>query len=103
VLSRRFIVLATPPQVPAPPAPSHIAASSFSSAISYWRRNAIDLPLALLLLGGGVLGTIAGGALVTLLRRLGQLDVTIGLSYVVLLTAVGTTLVAESLRTIIRE
>jgi uncharacterized protein len=42
-------------------------------------------------------------ALFTLLRRLGQLDVTIGLSYVVLLTAVGTTLAAESLRAIIRE
>jgi uncharacterized membrane protein YfcA len=83
--------------------PSHIAASSFSSAISYWRRNAIDLPLALMLLVGGVLGTIAGVALFTLLRRLGQLDITIGLSYVLLLTAVGSTLAAESLRAIIRE
>ena len=29
---------------------SHIAASSFSGALSYWRRRALDLPLAFLLL-----------------------------------------------------
>jgi uncharacterized membrane protein YfcA len=98
-----LIFLGIPPAVSVATVPSHIAASSFSSAISYWRRNAIDLPLALMLLVGGVLGTIAGVALFTLLRRLGQLDVTIGLSYVLLLTAVGSTLAAESLRAIIRE
>jgi len=31
---------------------SHIAASSFSGAISYWRRRAIDPVLALILLCG---------------------------------------------------
>jgi uncharacterized membrane protein YfcA len=98
-----LIFLGISPAVAVATVPSHIAASSFSSAISYWRRNAIDLPLALMLLVGGVLGTSAGVALFTLLRRLGQLDVTIGLSYVVLLTGVGSMLAAESLRTIIRE
>jgi uncharacterized membrane protein YfcA len=98
-----LIFLGIPPAVSVATVPSHIAASSFSSAISYWRRNAIDLPLALMLLVGGVLGTVAGVALFTLLRRLGQLDVTIGLSYVLLLTVVGSTLAAESLRAIIRE
>src|SRR5437762_3325387 len=32
---------------------SHIAASSFSGALSYWRRRAIDPALALVLLSGG--------------------------------------------------
>jgi uncharacterized membrane protein YfcA len=103
LLTPLLIFLGIPPAVSVATVPSHIAASSFSSAISYWRRNAIDLPLALMLLIGGVLGTVAGVALFTLLRRLGQLDITIGLSYVLLLTAVGSTLAAESLRAIIRE
>jgi uncharacterized membrane protein YfcA len=98
-----LIFLGISPSVAVATVPSHIAASSFSSAISYWRRKAIDLPLALTLLVGGVLGTIAGVALFTLLRRIGQLDVTIGLSYVLLLTGVGSILAAESLRAIIRE
>jgi uncharacterized protein len=98
-----LIFLGIPPSVAVATVPSHIAASSFSSAISYWRRNAIDMPLALMLLVGGILGTVAGVALFTLLRRLGQLDITIGLSYVALLTSVGIMLSVESLRAIIRE
>ena len=39
---------------------SHIAASSFSGAISYWRRRAIDPALALVLLSGGTIGTALG-------------------------------------------
>jgi uncharacterized membrane protein YfcA len=97
-----LIFLGISPAVAVATVPSHIASSSFSSSISYWRRNAIDLPLALMLLAGGVLGTGAGVALFTLLRRLGQLDVTIGLSYVVMLTGVGAMLSAESLRAIMR-
>jgi uncharacterized membrane protein YfcA len=103
LLTPLLIFLGISPSVAVATVPSHIAASSFSSAISYWRRNAIDMPLAMMLLVGGVLGTVAGVALFTLLRQLGQLDITIGVSYVVLLTGVGGTLAAESLRAIIRE
>src|SRR3982075_1542059 len=47
---------------------SHIAASSFSGALSYWRRRAIDPLLALVLLSGGTIGTALGGWAFTLLR-----------------------------------
>ena len=47
---------------------SHIAASSFSGALTYWRRRAIDPALAGVLLCGGVIGTAAGVWLFTLLR-----------------------------------
>src|ERR1700704_3791710 len=68
---------------------THIAASSFSGALAYWRRRALDPALAGLLLSGGILGTIGGVALFSLLRSLGQLDITIGVSYVILLGVVG--------------
>src|SRR5229473_2048528 len=57
---------------------SHIAASSFSGAISYWRRRAIDPALALVLLSGGIVGTALGVWTFTLLRSLGQLDLMFG-------------------------
>jgi uncharacterized membrane protein YfcA len=82
---------------------SHVAASSMSGAMSYWRRNAIDLALALMLLAGGILGTAAGVWLFTVLRSLDQLDLTIAVSYVALLTIVGSLMVAESIRAIVRE
>jgi uncharacterized protein len=82
---------------------SHVAASSMSGAMAYWRRNAVDLALALMLLAGGILGTAAGVWLFTLLRSLDQLDLTIALSYVALLTVVGGLMINESVRAIIRE
>jgi len=81
---------------------SHIAASSFSGAISYWRRRALDPALASMLLLGGLTGTTAGVLLFTLLRALGQLDLTIGLSYLFLLGGVGAMMIVESVRAIIR-
>ena len=81
---------------------SHIAASSFSGAISYWRRRALDPTLALMLLIGGLIGTTAGVWLFTLLRSLGQLDLTIGLSYLILLGGVGAMMIVESVRAIMR-
>ncbi len=81
---------------------SHIAASSFSGALSYWRRRAIDPALAAVLLCGGVIGTAAGVWLFTLLRAVGQLDLMISLSYVVLLTSVGGLMLWESSRAILR-
>jgi hypothetical protein len=81
---------------------SHVAASSFSGAINYWRRRALDVTLALMLLVAGLIGTTAGVWLFTLLRQLGQLDLTISLSYLVLLSTVGTMMIVESVRAILR-
>ena len=56
-----------------------------------------------MLLAGGILGTAVGVWLFTVLRALGQLDLTIGVSYVVLLSAVGGLMINESVRAIVRE
>jgi hypothetical protein len=97
-----LIFLGVTPAVAVATVSSHIAASSCSGAINYWRRRAIDLPLASMLLAGGVVGTALGVWLFTLLRSIGQLDITIGLSYVLLLGAVGALMVTESVRAILR-
>jgi uncharacterized membrane protein YfcA len=81
---------------------SHVAASSFSGAISYWRRRALDPALAMMLLVAGLIGTTAGVWLFTLLRQLGQLDLTISLSYLILLGIVGGMMITESVRAILR-
>src|ERR1700750_2789549 len=81
---------------------SHIAASSFSGALSYLRKRAIDPALALVLLSGGIVGTALGVWTFTLLRSLGQLDLLIALSYVILLTTVGGLMFWEGLRAMLR-
>jgi uncharacterized membrane protein YfcA len=98
-----LIFLGVSPAVSVATVSSHIAASSFSGAITYWRRRALDLTLAAMLLAGGIFGTAAGVALFTYLRALGQLDLVISLSYVILLGSVGGLMVTEGVRAIIRS
>lgn len=98
-----LIFIGISPAVAVASVASHIAASSFSGAIFYWRRRALDLALASMLLVGGIIGTIGGVLLFALLRSLGQLNVTIALSYVALLGIVGTMMLSESARSIRRS
>src|SRR6185436_10260319 len=65
-----LIFIGVPPAVAVATVTSHISASSFSGAISYWRKRALDLQLAGILLAGGALGTGAGVWLFTKLRSL---------------------------------
>jgi len=97
-----LIFIGVSPAVAVATVSSHIAASSFSGALLYWRRRAIDLALAFMLLVGGLVGTAMGVWLFTLLRAIGQLDLTISLSYVFLLGSVGGLMILESVRAIVR-
>jgi uncharacterized membrane protein YfcA len=102
LLTPLLIFIGITPAVAVASVTGHIAASSFSGALSYWRRRAIDPALAFVLLIGGMTGTVAGVSLFTLLRSYGQLDLTIALSYVVLLSGVGGAMLWESVGAIIR-
>lgn len=97
-----LIFLGISPAVAVASVTTHIAASSLSGALTYWRRRALDLGLALMLLVGGFVGTIGGVWLFGVLRRLGQLDLAIGVSYLTLLTTVGALMIAEGLRAMLR-
>ena len=97
-----LIFLGISPGVAVATVASHITASSFSGALSHWRRRAVDIPMAFMLLSGGFVGTASGVWLFTKLRAIGQLDLLISLSYLIMLSAVGVLMLAESVRAIIR-
>lgn len=75
---------------------AQVVASSTSGALSYWRRKQIDWKLAVWLLAGGMFGSWVGVWIFAALRRLGQLDLVIGLCYVVFLGFIGGFMVIES-------
>ncbi len=97
-----LILTGIPPAVAVASVPSHMAASSLAGAISYWRKKLVDIGLALVLLSGGILGTAVGVWIFSVLRRAGQLDLMVNLSYVVLLGIVGGLMLTESVRAILR-
>jgi uncharacterized membrane protein YfcA len=98
-----LIFIGVSPAVAVATVSTHIAASSMSGAVSYWRRRAVDLALAMMLLVGGIVGTQGGVWLFTWLRTVGQLDITIGIAYVLLLTSVGAMMVADGARAMLRQ
>ncbi len=98
-----LILVGIPPAVAVASVPSHMAASSIAATIAYWRKRLVDTGLGLVLLSGGLLGTAAGVWVFSLLRRLGQLDLIINLSYIVLLSIVGALMIFESVRALWRS
>jgi uncharacterized membrane protein YfcA len=79
---------------------SHITASSMSGALAQWRKRAIDFTMAGVMLGGGVAGTLFGVWLFALMRRQGQMDLIVALSYVIMLGSIGVIMLRESLATL---
>jgi uncharacterized protein len=94
-----LIFMGVPPAIAVATGSAQIAASSTTGTLAYWRRQALDLRLGTLLLAGGMVGTLIGVWAFGALRRLGQLDLVIVLSYVTLLFSVGGLMLVESIKT----
>ncbi len=81
---------------------AQVTAASFSGALTYYRRGALDVRLGLVLTAGGLMGAALGVAAFDLLQRLGQLDVVIALAYVFFLGTVGSLMFWESISALLR-
>jgi uncharacterized protein len=79
---------------------SHVTASSMSGALAQWRKGAIDFTMAGVMVAGGLVGTLLGVWLFALMRRQGQMDLIVSLTYVIMLGSIGTIMLRESLTTL---
>jgi len=98
-----LIMLGVPPTVAVATGTLQITAASISGSFTHWRRGTLDPMLSLCMMGGGLLGAIAGNRSFVLLKSLGQIDLVISLAYVILLGSMGALMTAESLRAILRR
>ncbi|WGD30347.1 sulfite exporter TauE/SafE family protein [Ancylobacter sp. WKF20] len=98
-----LIFLGVSPAVAVASVSTHMAASSFSGTLNYLRRKQVDTQLGFVLLIGGLTGTLGGVLTFMMLRRFGQLDLVIAVSYIALLSTIGTLMVVESLRALTRR
>lgn len=80
-----------------------VVAASTSGALSYYRRNQIDLHLALYLVLSSIIGAIGGVATFQVLRASGQLDLMVSVGFLVLLGSVGTLMLVEAIRSILKR
>ena len=77
---------------------SHLTASSMSGAIAQWRKRAVDLKMAGVMLAGGLAGSVTGVWIFAVLRKAGQIDLMVSAGYVILLGTVGGLMLNESVR-----
>ena len=98
-----LIFMGISPAVAVATSASQIAASSMTGSLMYWRRKALDFKLGMVLLAGGLCGTLLGVAFFNQMRKLGQLETVIALSYVTLLGGIGGLMLVESLRAILKR
>ena len=98
-----LIFIGIPPAVAVATEAAQIAASSMTGALAYWRRRALDVKLGTVLLVGGIIGTVLGVAFFNAMRRLGQLELVIVLSYITLLGGVGGLMLVESVRAMLSQ
>jgi uncharacterized protein len=101
LLTPLLIFSGIPPAVAVASTTAQVVASSSSAALSYWRRELIDLKLAGVLVIAGVIGSSIGVTIFGILRRLGQLDLLISVGYVTFLGLVGGLMLLESVRSIL--
>jgi uncharacterized membrane protein YfcA len=99
IMTPLLIFLGIPPAIAVGTGASQVVASSVTSAVGHWRRDNVDVKMGLLLIGGGIVGSTTGVFVQTILRNLGQLDLVISLTYVVVLGVIGTLMLIESVNT----
>jgi uncharacterized membrane protein YfcA len=95
-----LIFYGIPPAVAVASSATQITGSSVSGALAYWQRGQVDLKMGAVLVAGGVAGAGAGQILFRQLQKIGQIDVTINIIYVVFLGAIGTLMLREALTTL---
>lgn len=103
LLTPLLIFSGVPSSVAVASVTGQVVAASTSGALSYYRRGQIDLHMALYLVLSGVLGAFGGVATFQVLRAAGQLDLVISLGFLILLGFVGTLMLIEAARAIIKR
>lgn len=97
-----LVLLGIPIDVAVASGAAQAVATSISGTIAQWERGTVDQKMAALLLAGSFVGSLIGVQLLVALKATGQMDLVVSASYVLLLGVLGTLLLAEGARAIVR-
>src|SRR3954454_2576272 len=95
-----LIFYGIPPTVAVASATTQITGASVSGVMAHIRRGGVDMKMGGVMIVGGLFGSFVGAALFRLLLSTGQIDVVIGLMYVLILFSIGALMLKDSLVTL---
>ena len=95
-----LIFYGIPPTVAVASAATQITGASVAGVMVHMRRGGVDPKMGGVMIAGGLLGSIIGAAMFRLLQSSGQIDVVIGLLYVLILGWIGGLMLLDSLKSL---
>ncbi|MEJ2368546.1 MAG: sulfite exporter TauE/SafE family protein [Acidobacteriota bacterium] len=98
LLTPILMMVGIPPTVAAASDSCQIVAASSSGAAAHFRLGNVDVKLGGILLVGGLVGAAIGVRIIKVLRAMGNADLVITLTYIVVLGGVGSYMFFESLQ-----
>src|SRR5215212_7820077 len=93
-----LIFYGIPPAVAVASASTQITGASVSGVMVHMRRGGVDMKMGGVMIVGGLFGSVVGATLFRLLQSSGQVDVVIGLLYVLILGWIGALMLLDSLK-----
>ena len=93
-----LIFMGIPPAYAVPNEVNNILATSVSGSLTHWYKNTLDYKMGLLIVSGGVVGTIIGITTFSYFSEIGKISLIISLLYMYLLAIVGTLMLIEGIK-----
>ena len=91
-----LIFMGIPPVYAVPNEVNNILATSVSGSLTHWYKDTLDYKMGLMIVSGGVVGTILGITTFTFFSDIGKISVIISLLYMYLLAIVGTLMLIQT-------
>ena len=97
-----LIFLGIPPTYAVANEANNILASSVSGSLTHWFKQTLDYKMGLMIVSGGVVGTIIGIFTFTYFMEIGKINLIISLAYMYVLAMIGTLMLVEGVKEIDR-
>lgn len=93
-----LIFMGVPPIYAVPNEVNNILATSVSGSFTHWYKKTLDYKMGLMIVSGGVVGTLLGITTFTYFSEIGKISLIISLLYMYLLAIVGTLMLIEGIK-----
>ncbi len=97
-----LIFLGIPPSYAVANEANNILATSVSGSTTHWLKDTLDYKMGIMIVVGGVAGTIIGIITFTYFKEIGKINIVISLAYMYILAIIGTLMLVEGLSEIDR-
>jgi hypothetical protein len=97
-----LIFLGVPPAYAVPNEANNILGTSISGSTTHYLKGTLDYKMGLMIVIGGVAGTILGIITFTYFKDIGKINIVISLSYMYILAIIGTIMLVQSVTEIDR-